>query len=92
MNKFKAYVLKDPNSNIPRYVGITSQDIKTRLSQHLQDVKTRPNLNNIKQHGLKNQLKIIKYRLLKKLLILIIQKKQNSLRQIILNSIKNSIN
>ena len=64
MNKFKAYVLKDPNSNIPRYVGITSQDIKTRLSQHLQDVKSRPNLNKhktawIKKLAKNNQIPII---------------------------------
>lgn len=45
MNKYKAYILIDPTTNIPRYVGITSRALEKRFSDHLQDIKSRPKLN-----------------------------------------------
>jgi hypothetical protein len=35
--KFKIYVLKDPGSLLIRYVGLTSQTLKSRLNNHLRD-------------------------------------------------------
>lgn len=35
MNKYKAYILIDPITNIPRYVGITSRALEKRFSDHL---------------------------------------------------------
>ena len=43
--QFKAYVLIDPNTNIPRYVGITSKSIKVRFAGHMKDIYQRPELN-----------------------------------------------
>ena len=45
---FYGYVLIDPRTNIPRYVGITTQTLEQRLKGHLRDVKSRPNLNKHK--------------------------------------------
>lgn len=46
--KFLGYVLVDPTTNQPRYVGITTQTLKMRLKGHLQDIKHRPDLNKHK--------------------------------------------
>lgn len=46
--QFKAYVLKDPRTQIPRYVGITIRSIQQRLVGHMYDVTYRPNLNKHK--------------------------------------------
>lgn len=42
---YKGYILIDPITNIPRYVGITKRTLKQRFIGHLHDVKKRPNLN-----------------------------------------------
>lgn len=41
----KLYVLKDPETLKIRYVGITIQELNSRLNGHIHDVKTRPELN-----------------------------------------------
>lgn len=46
--KYKAYVLIDPITLIPRYVGVTRRKIRTRYLGHLYDVKHRPDLNKHK--------------------------------------------
>ena len=51
--KFKAYVLIDPYTNVPRYVGITTQSIQKRFAQHLNDVYNRPTLNPHKTNWFK---------------------------------------
>lgn len=45
---FIGYVLIDPETEIPRYVGITTRSIKLRFAGHLNDVYNRPNLNKHK--------------------------------------------
>lgn len=42
---YKAYILIDPNTNIPRYVGVTKQGIGQRFSGHMYDISYRPELN-----------------------------------------------
>ena len=54
--KFLAYVLIDPNDNFPKYVGITTQNLKQRLKGHLNDVKFRPGLNYLKTHWINSLL------------------------------------
>lgn len=46
--KFLAYVLVDPRTNMPRYVGITNRSLKARLAGHLNDIYNRPDLNKHK--------------------------------------------
>lgn len=35
----KVYVLKEPNTNEIRYVGVTTQELNQRLSQHINAAK-----------------------------------------------------
>lgn len=46
--KFLAYVLVDPNTQVPRYVGITTRTLKERFAGHMNDIINRPNLNSHK--------------------------------------------
>lgn len=55
--KYKAYVLIDPESGIPRYVGITTKSIKQRFAGHLSDIYKRPELNKHKTAWFKKLLK-----------------------------------
>lgn len=55
--KYKAYVLIDPITEIPRYVGITQRSLKQRLSGHVSDIYNRPNLNPHKTNWFKKLLK-----------------------------------
>lgn len=41
----KLYVLKDPTTEEIRYVGITIRSLQERLSGHMSDIKSRPELN-----------------------------------------------
>lgn len=43
--KFLAYVLVDPNTNIPRYVGITTRSLHVRFLGHMNDIRNHPELN-----------------------------------------------
>ena len=45
---YKAYVLIDPSTNTPRYVGITQRSIQQRFVGHMNDVRNRPDLNKHK--------------------------------------------
>lgn len=54
--KFKAYVLVDPNTRVPRYVGITTKSLKVRFAGHLRDVYHRPDLNKHKTNWFKSLL------------------------------------
>ena len=45
MEKPKLYVLKDPETLKIRYVGITIRKLQERLSGHMSDVTSRPDLN-----------------------------------------------
>lgn len=53
MQKTKLYVLKTPETDEIRYVGITFRKLQQRLSGHLSDVKNRPDLNNHKTNWIK---------------------------------------
>lgn len=55
--KYKAYVLVDPITEIPRYVGITQRTLRERFSGHMSDIYTRPNLNPHKTNWFKKLLK-----------------------------------
>lgn len=54
--KFKAYLLIDPITEIPRYVGVTTRDIKQRFSGHMNDINNRPDLNKHKTAWFKKLL------------------------------------
>lgn len=54
---YLAYVLVDPNTNIPRYVGITTRTLSQRFAGHLRDVYNRPTLNPHKTNWFKSLLK-----------------------------------
>ena len=47
--KFKAYVLIDPITEIPRYVGVTTRGVNQRFSGHMNDINNRPELNKHKK-------------------------------------------
>ena len=51
--KTKVYILKDPTNEDIRYVGITTKTLEERLKGHLNDVKTRPDLNYHKINWIK---------------------------------------
>lgn len=55
--KFKAYVLVDPDTNIPRYIGITTRTLGQRFSGHLNDIYNRPDLNKHKTAWFKQLMK-----------------------------------
>lgn len=55
--KYKAYVLIDPITEIPRYVGITQRSLRERFSGHMSDIYNRPNLNPHKTNWFKKLLK-----------------------------------
>lgn len=46
--KFLAYVLVDPNTKVPRYIGITTRTLKERFAGHMNDIINRPDLNKHK--------------------------------------------
>lgn len=54
---YKAYVLIDPTTNIPRYVGITTRSLGERFSGHLSDIYNRPNLNPHKTNWFKKLMR-----------------------------------
>lgn len=54
--KFKAYVLIDPITEIPRYVGVTTRGINQRFSGHMSDINNRPELNKHKTAWFKKLL------------------------------------
>lgn len=53
---YLAYVLVDPNTNIPRYVGITTRSLSKRFAGHMRDIYNRPNLNPHKTNWFKKLL------------------------------------
>lgn len=53
---YLAYVLVDPNTNIPRYVGITTTSLSQRFAGHMRDIYNRPNLNPHKTNWFKKLL------------------------------------
>lgn len=53
---FYGYVLVDPNTNIPRYVGITTQTLHKRFLGHMSDIRNRPELNPHKTNWIKKLL------------------------------------
>lgn len=55
--KYKAYVLVDPLTNLPRYVGITQRSLRARFSGHMSDIYNRPNLNKHKTYWFKKLLR-----------------------------------
>ena len=55
--KYKAYVLVDPTTEIPRYVGITQRSLRERFSGHMSDIYNRPELNPHKTNWFKKLLK-----------------------------------
>lgn len=55
--KYKAYVLVDPITEIPRYVGITQRSLRERFSGHMSDIYNRPELNPHKTNWFKKLLK-----------------------------------
>lgn len=55
--KFLAYVLVDPNTNIPRYVGITTRSLHVRFLGHMNDIRNRPKLNPHKTNWFKKLMK-----------------------------------
>ena len=55
--KFLAYVLVDPNTNIPRYVGITTRSLHVRFLGHRNDIRNRPELNPHKTNWFKKLMK-----------------------------------
>lgn len=55
--KFLAYVLVDPNTNIPRYVGITTRSLHVRFLGHMNDIRNRPELNPHKTNWFKKLMK-----------------------------------
>lgn len=55
--KFKAYILVDPITETPRYVGITKRTINQRFSGHLSDVYRRPESNPHKTAWFKKLMK-----------------------------------
>lgn len=65
--KFKAYVLVDPNTNVPRYVGITTTSLGQRFSGHLSDIYNRPNLNKHKTAWFKQLIKSGKLPIIKQI-------------------------
>lgn len=54
---YLGYVLIDPNTNIPRYVGITTKTLHIRFLGHLRDIRNRPNLNPHKTNWFKKLFK-----------------------------------
>ena len=54
---YLGYVLVDPNTNLPRYVGITTRTLHIRFLGHLRDIRNRPNLNPHKTNWFKKLLK-----------------------------------
>lgn len=54
--KFKAYILIDPITEIPRYVGVTTRGINQRFSGHMNDINNRPELNKHKTSWFKKLL------------------------------------
>ena len=52
--KYKAYILKDPITLTPRYVGVTKRTLRVRYLGHLSDVKNRPELNKHKTAWIKS--------------------------------------
>ena len=54
--KFLGYVLVDPETNIPRYVGITVRNLRARFVGHLNDIYNRPTLNPHKTNWFKKLL------------------------------------
>lgn len=54
--KFKAYVLVDPVTNTPRYVGVTTRSIRQRFCGHMNDINNRPELNKHKTAWFKKLL------------------------------------
>lgn len=55
--KYKAYVLVDPITEIPRYIGITQRSLRERFSGHMSDIYNRPELNPHKTNWFKKLLK-----------------------------------
>lgn len=54
---YLGYVLIDPNTDIPRYVGITTRTLHIRFLGHLDDIRNRPNLNPHKTNWFKKLFK-----------------------------------
>ena len=66
--QYLAYVLIDPITNIPRYVGITTRSLEIRFLGHMNDVRKRPDLNPHKTNWFNKLLylgKIPKIKLIK---------------------------
>lgn len=53
---YLGYVLVDPNTNVPRYVGITTRTLHVRFLGHMRDIRNRPNLNPHKTSWFKKLL------------------------------------
>lgn len=65
--ELKGYVLIDPITNIPRYVGITRKSLKQRFSGHVSDIYSRPDLNPHKTAWFKKLFKIGKIPIIKQI-------------------------
>lgn len=66
--QYLAYVLIDPITNIPRYIGITTRSLEIRFLGHMNDVRRRPKLNPHKTNWFNKLLylgKIPKIKLIK---------------------------
>jgi hypothetical protein len=63
--KYEIYQLKDPITNEIKYVGVTTNGLSKRLSQHISDVKRRPELykakwiNSLLKQNLKPVIELI---------------------------------
>lgn len=55
--KFKAYVLIDPDTNVPRYIGITTRTLRERFVGHMNDINNRPDLNPHKTNWFRKLMK-----------------------------------
>jgi len=57
--KYKVYILKNINSNLVKYVGITSGTLKSRLSKHYNSIKLENNKNKHKINWFNNNKGLI---------------------------------
>lgn len=56
MKDYKVYILRETNSDIPRYVGITSGSLQNRLTKHIHDIKRISCKNRHKKNWLSKNL------------------------------------
>lgn len=62
MNDFKIYGLKEPHTEMIRYIGLTGHDLQKRLSEHLIDNKISHRRNwivHLKNNGISPDIVLI---------------------------------